>query len=153
MSTDRRPDCRYCERYGRPCGRDHTVSVADWSRTWNGNPPVTGRHRVPEERFLVTGTYPGQLPWPTSILNLPPFAVADPAVLPDAVTAAGPGHFRAIATHDILPTALAVARAYSRAGLADVRVYRYLTTESEITPTHHLPPGAVLVATPGGNAS
>jgi len=30
-------DCRYCHRYNRPCGRDHTAQTrSDWARTWDG---------------------------------------------------------------------------------------------------------------------
>lgn len=113
----------------------------------------TGRHREPQWRFLVTAVYPGALPWPTSITDLPPFIGGDPRNLPDAVLAAGPRHFRAVAAHDTLPTALAVGRAYARAGMTHVRVYRYLTTTPELTPTDSLPPGATLVAIPEGNPS
>jgi hypothetical protein len=31
-------NCRYCNRYGRACGRSHdTATAADWTRTWNGH--------------------------------------------------------------------------------------------------------------------
>lgn len=31
--------CRYCERYDRACGREHTeATYEDWSRTWAGEP-------------------------------------------------------------------------------------------------------------------
>lgn len=31
--------CRYCERYGRHCGRTHSPqSAVDWSRDWRGTP-------------------------------------------------------------------------------------------------------------------
>lgn len=33
----RRSDCRYCERYGRACGRPHSDSSrGDWGRDWRG---------------------------------------------------------------------------------------------------------------------
>ena len=34
----RNSECRYCERYGTACGREHGEDTrADWSRSWNGH--------------------------------------------------------------------------------------------------------------------
>src|SRR5690606_13731249 len=39
LSMARHHLCRYCNRYDRSCGRDHTEETrADWGRTWDGHP-------------------------------------------------------------------------------------------------------------------
>ena len=47
----RRSDCRYCERYGRNCGRNHSGTTRpDWGRDWRGE------HRAssPMDAYLRT---------------------------------------------------------------------------------------------------
>lgn len=56
MNT-RRQDCRYCQRAGQACGRQHTLTTRpDWSRDWSGDIPAnrTDENTSTEKELIMT---------------------------------------------------------------------------------------------------